>query len=367
MYAQGPIVATAVPVGIEGHSQPIQAAPHFNQYINEPVYDGVNEPAIRDFLSANKWPIGLQDTFINNAKQIAMRFVICDDSGSMSEADGHLPLAHKHSPACTRWEELTDSLRFMLQAAKAADIVTEFRLLNAVEPIRIGADNDPDNVGFNLLMRVFDEQPRGGTPLCRHIKAIIETVRGMEAQLRSTRQRACVVICTDGVSSDGDLIAAMKPLEALPVWVVIKVCTDDDAIVNYWNDLDSRLEVEIDVLDDFISEAAEVYAANPWLTYGLQLHRMREFGLPSKEFDILDSGQLSPGQMRSLVAALLGGTPHDYPEPTQHFNDFSAAVQHRLQHSATTKDPNRNLREMPWIDLRMLSKKYNPKAGCQIS
>jgi len=131
--------------------------------------------------------------------------------------------------------------------------------------------------------------------------------------------------------------------------------------------LDRMLEVEIDVLDDYISEAAEVFAANPWVTYGLQLHRMREFGLPSKEFDILDSSQLSPGQMRSLIAALLGGKPHDYPEPTQNFQDFSAAVQHRLQHSVTTKDPNRYLKEMPWIDIRMLNKKYGPKGGCLIA
>jgi len=368
-YAYGePVVATAVPADY-GRSQPIQAVPHFSgqQAYNEPVHSGVNEPAIRDYLSTNKWPIGLQETFISNAKQIAMRFIICDDSGSMSEVDGHLPLAPKNSPACTRWEELTDSLRFMLQAAKAADIPTEFRLLNAVQPIRVGADNDPDNVGFNMLMTVFNEQPRGQTPLCHHIKAIVETVRGMESQLRESRQRACVVICTDGVSSDGDLIQAMKPLERLPVWIVIKLCTDDDNIVEYWNNIDRMLEVEIDVLDDYISEAAEVYAANPWLTYGLQLHRMREFGLPSKEFDILDSSLLSPGQMRSLVSALLGGKPHDYPEPTQNFADFTAAVQNRMQHSVNTKDPNRGLREVPWIDIRMLKKKYGPKSGCQLS
>jgi len=243
-YQPDTVFATAVPVETGPYSQGVQAVPQGNfhnqpgnQAYNEPIHNGINEMGIREFLSSNKWPIGLQETFINNAGRIAMRFIICDDSGSMGETDGHLPLAPKNSPACTRWEELTDSLRFMARTAKAADLLTEFRLLNACQPIRIGADNDPDNVGFNMLMTVFDEQPRGGTPLCRHLREIVESIRSMEGQLRQTRQRACVVICTDGVSSDGDLISAMKPLERLPVWIVIKLCTDDDAIVEYWNNI----------------------------------------------------------------------------------------------------------------------------------
>ncbi len=48
---------------------------------------------------------------------------------------------------------------------------------------------------------------------------------------------------------------------------------------DFWNEIDHRLELELDVLDDFASEAEEVVAANPFITYGLPLHRMREFGL----------------------------------------------------------------------------------------
>lgn len=43
----------------------------------------------REFLSANKWPLGLQDTFVQNLSLISMRFFICDDSGSMMANDGH--------------------------------------------------------------------------------------------------------------------------------------------------------------------------------------------------------------------------------------------------------------------------------------
>ena len=48
------------------------------------------------------------------------------------------------------------------------------------------------------------------------------------------------------------------------MWVVIRLCTDEDAIVNYWNDIDGELELDMDVLDDFMGEGKEVFDANPW-------------------------------------------------------------------------------------------------------
>ena len=57
-------------------------------------------------------------------------------------------------------------------------------------------------------------------------------------------------------------------------------------------------------MDDFKSEANEVAKANPWLTYGEPLHRMREFGITVKEMDLLDEGKLSLEQMRAVVATV---------------------------------------------------------------
>ncbi len=54
---------------------------------------------------------------------------------------------------------------------------------------------------------------------------VIAQIRTMEAQLRATGQKACVIIATDGESSDGDIANAMRPLQALPVWVVVRLCT----------------------------------------------------------------------------------------------------------------------------------------------
>ena len=70
------------------------------------------------------------------------------------------------------------------------------------------------------------------------------------------------------------LFACLLLPQELPVWVVIRLCTDDDKIVDYWNNIDSQLELEMDILDDLFGEAAEVQSANPWLTYAEPMHRL---------------------------------------------------------------------------------------------
>lgn len=97
-----------------------------------------------------------------------------------------------------------------------------------------------------------------------------------------------IVISTNGESSDGDLRVPLRELKNLPVKLTLRLCTSEDNIVNYWNSIDKELELNLDVVDDYISEAKEIQSINKWLTYGVQLHRLREFGLVSHEIDKLD-------------------------------------------------------------------------------
>lgn len=46
------------------------------------------------------------------------------------------------------------------------------------------------------------------------------------------------VIASDGAATDGDVADALRPLHDLPVWLVVRLCTDDDNVVNYWNRID---------------------------------------------------------------------------------------------------------------------------------
>ena len=51
----------------------------------------------------------------------------------------------------------------------------------------------------------------------------------------------------------------MRPLQQLPVWVVIRLCTDEDRMVDYWNSVDGEIELNMDVIDDPNGEAREIH------------------------------------------------------------------------------------------------------------
>ena len=202
---------------------------------------------------------------------------------------------------CSRWAELTEALQFHINFARQACAPTEFRFLNSATPIKIGYNDAEEPARLNTLLRVLDSSPTYGTPLCRHIREVIEQIRQVEGKLRATGQKACLIIATDGESSDGNIAEAMAPLKNLPVWVVVRLCTDEDRIVQYWNNIDEQLELSMDVLDDLCGEAGEVNVKNPWLTYGEPIQRLREFGIAIKELDLLDERQLSPDELRRVA------------------------------------------------------------------
>lgn len=207
---------------------------------------------------------------------------------------------------CSRWSELGQSVRFHAGFAHAAGAPTEFRLLNAADPMIIGLRDFSGQSEQNLskLLKALDRGPNGGTPLCHHIRSVTAEIISAAPQLRANNQTAVVVIITDGEASDGNMVDAMRPLKDLPVHIVVRVCTDDDKIVEYWNNIDSELELAMDILDDFEGEAREIHEHNPWLVYGEPLHRLREWGITLKEFDLLDEAKLSSEQMRAIIAYL---------------------------------------------------------------
>lgn len=267
----------------------------------------INDLAARDYLSRFGWPEGLQEAFITNLSKTPIRYFIVDDSGSMATSDGHRLAGNGtiiRSVSCSRWAELGEGIRFHAGLAAAAKAPTEFRFLNSGQPVMIGADASDDTQRLQYLHSVLDQPPGGGTPLCKHVADVAREVRELEAQLRATRQRAVIVIATDGEASDGNLAQAMRVLQHLPVWVVVRLCTDDSRVAQYWNNIDTDLELELEVLDDLASEAAECGRVNGWLTYCEPLHRLREFGVLIKELDLLDERALNVDEMRTLMAVM---------------------------------------------------------------
>jgi hypothetical protein len=208
---------------------------------------------------------------------------------------------------CSRWAELSDSLVFHAELAHYASAPTEFRLLNNAAPLRIGYGQSEDGDGqtaLDVFLNAIQDPPYGQTPLCRHISEVIKQISLIADDLRQAGQLACLVIASDGEATDGRLAEAMLPLQSLPVWVVIRLCTNDPSVIRYWNDIDSELELNMDVIDDFHGEAVEVKRKNPWLTYGEPLQRIREFGVHIKEIDLLDEQPCEVAQIRRICAIM---------------------------------------------------------------
>ena len=137
-----------------------------------------------------------------------------------------------------------------------------------------------------------------------------------------------VILATDGLPTDErghggpaiqqQFVEALRGLEGLPLWVVIRLCTDESEVTKFYNSLDGQLELSLEVLDDFLEESKEVHEHNPWLSYALPLHRLREMGYHDRVFDLLDERRLTTEELREFCSALLidGGTSAGLPDPS---------------------------------------------------
>ena len=276
-------------------------------------------------------------------KSFPLRIWVIDNSGSMQKTDGHRFAETEVSSEikvveCSRWRELKDCVEYHARMAAALEAPTTFRMLN--DP-----GCGPNSNQFGIAEGALDErvlqgeadhaisvmnstQPCGVTPLIRHIEEIKQTVKELEPELREIGSRVTIILATDGLPTDDlgyggrgieqQFLEALRGLEGLPVWLVIRLCTDKENIVKFYNSLDKKLELSLDVIDDFLEEAREVYKFNPWLNYALPLHRLREMGYHDRVFDLLDERRLSVDELGEFLSVLLldNNTSVKLPDPS---------------------------------------------------
>ena len=185
---------------------------------------------------------------------------------------------------CSRWDEIRCCVEYHVRMASLLHAPTRFRLLNhpnfGNNSSNFSIAENPGSVAnevtdaLNFLRRV---RPGGCTPLTQHILDIHREVSDMTTELRQTGRRVALIIATDGLPTDErgyggiayqkEFVEALRLLEGLPVWGVIRLCADDGDCVDFYNKLDNYLELSIDV----------------WMTFSLKLQRctMRTHGLPT--------------------------------------------------------------------------------------
>jgi hypothetical protein len=311
-------------------------------------------------------PSGLMNTLIENNKAFSKRIWIVDNSGSMALGDGHLVLSQKNSDA-TRWSELEETVLLHSQLAAALHQPTEFRMLNAIKgvPQRFMVGLDTMKNSLKQAQTILQKTtPKGTTPLSESVDKISLEIQEMLPQLKETNSKVAIVIVTDGCNYNlqnlgqteqeinKDLANSLGKLQGLPVSVVVRLCTDHGPLVDFYNDLDEAMD-GFDVLDDYLSEATTVGRKNPWLTYSLILHRMREMGQYSQLFDWLDERTLTRQELKEFCT-LLFGNADVMPDPDEDWKGFLASIQ-RLQQEEKLHWNPRTRQMAPWIDLDLLA------------
>ena len=99
----------------------------------------------------------------------------------------------------------------------------------------------------------------------------------------------------------------------------------------------------------------EVYLHNPWLTYSIGLHRLREAGFAPEVIDDIDERPLNLDEIHQLCTMLFlgehGGT--DLPHPKRHWSEFMHTLRDLVEKEKPQWNPVKKA-TTPWINLRKL-------------
>jgi hypothetical protein len=337
-------------------------------------------------LQQQGFPYGLAVEMGNTRATYPRRFWVVDNSGSMRSSDGHQIRGTQNNiivVECNRWTELQDAVEYHAELAGLIKASTVFRMLNdpgaTVGPQEFSvADTDSVSIADDVVRAkhiIRKSEPGGVTPLTAHIMEIRERIRSVEHVLRSQGQRAVIVLATDGLPSNSfgessdavqkEFIEALRSLQSLPIWIVVRLCTDDDEVVEYYNNLDQVLELPLEVIDDFFGEAKEIHDANKWLNYALPLHRCREMGYQHRIFDLLDERLLNKDELREFLQLLFGSTTLDNaPNLHSDWKGFVGVLSEVVKREGMQWNPI-SKKMGSWIDMKQLQKAYG-KGGFRL-
>jgi len=339
------------------------------------------------------FPVGLAQAMHGNNARFPLRVWIIDNSRSMGKDDGNR-IHESANPAggccykvvqCTRWKEMRETVFFHAEMAAKVQAPTMFRLLNKPRCARLPREFGVAREGPHWIQRdlqvaqdtVKKVEPKGCTPLSKRVCEIRENILTLQDQLDENEEQVVVVLATDGIPTNREgestletreeFVQALKSLEGLPIYLVIRLCTQTEEVVEFYNSLDRDLDLNLEVLDDYFSEAKELYRYNKWINYALPLHRAREMGFHHPMFDLLDERKLTLHEVKEYFSFLFGKERVDQiPDPVEDFKGFLKGVKKLLESEQKPYNPIAK-KATPWADLRKLARAYRGRGkSCSI-
>lgn len=357
--------------------------------------NGKSDPtkeAFRETLVSLGLPTGLLSSVLQSYNSNDSRLWLIDNSSSMKVHDSHVGggkttcsdgnVIIEKVDNVTRWEELQETVAFHSRMASKCWIPTTFWLVNRDESVGEnkhkfalcwGAQEDVPTE-MERVGRVMDHMAldQARCPLAVCVRSLAKGLAKEAPSLVARDHHVTLVICTQGLPTDGegrtssaivrDFVNELSSLEKLPVKIVVRLCTDNEKVRDMFNTLDSKFD-SIDVLDDFWGESLEVYLHNPWLTYSIGLHRLREAGFAPQIMDYIDERPLKLDELHQLCEMLFlgedGGTTN-LPHPKTNWHNFMRALAVLIEKEKTQWNPVKRC-TMPWVNLKKLDAMHNPK------
>lgn len=190
-------------------------------------------------------------------------------------------------------------------------------------------------------------RPGGGTPLTARCRKIRNQIMPKARDLALQDQKIILILVTDGVPTDQygrcdryNFTDELKRISGeIPSHIVIRLCTDEDNVTEFYNEIDRHVELELEIIDDMRGEAQEIRAnGNGWFTYGPMLHRIREAGTFLKILDLVDERRLNPMEVALFAQLILRQDEDDQPLPADPY-EFCIAMRKLLPKVPETFDP----------------------------
>jgi hypothetical protein len=332
-------------------------------------------------LQEHGFPLGLSQELHKTVESTVLRCWIIDNSGSMWTSDGHVLRGKGKNTRlipCTRWAEMQATVECVADLAGLLQATTIFHMLNHPGDPRVPQKFSVAEHGSGSIHDDIDKakqamhtcQPQGPTPLSARLVEIREVLTAIAPMLGKQGQKATIVIATDGMPTDDfggttpeasrEFVQTLRSLQNFPVWIVIRLCTDEDETRNFYNSLDEELELPLEVLDDHVAESKEVARFNNWLNYAQPLHRTRELGFQHRLFDLLDERPLNKDEVKEFLELLFGQGLFETADPHNDWKNFIKTVQRVVKNQPQQWNP-RSQKMEPWVDIKKLEKSFGER------
>ncbi|KAL3783342.1 hypothetical protein HJC23_011106 [Cyclotella cryptica] len=230
---------------------------------------------LKNYLDHLNLPLGILPAVSDTYKAMNFRIVLIDNSSSMSTIDSHLMKADcnferiEKTDKVSRWNELSQCIKFHAKMAARCWIPTKFRLVNEHEgmPKELGicwGKPEDARAERNEVINAIKNAKLDANvnPLASEIRQIETALSGEADKLKQKDGFAAVIICSHGVPTDEtgdtvksvikDFVESIMSLAQLPVRITFRLCTGNDKVVDFFGLMEA--EIACDVLQDYWGE-----------------------------------------------------------------------------------------------------------------